>query len=314
MVDITNAILPSGEFMRKDSVFRNFITADGSSGFKAEANRYHLYVSLACPWAHRTLIVRSLKGLTDVIGVSVVDYLMVEGKGWVFNPQRPGATEDHLYHFQTLRQLYELAAPGYDGRVTVPVLWDKEKKTIVNNESAEIIRMLNSEFNAFCPTEDRARLDLYPQPLRAQIDELNAWIYKSVNSGVYRAGFARSQDAYVEGATDVFSGLDRLEALLADRRYLAGYALTEADVRLFTTLVRFDCVYVGHFKCNVRRIVDYPNLWAYTRDIYQTESVKKTVDFVHIKHHYYESHPHVNPSGVVPIGPNINWLEPVHRP
>jgi glutathionyl-hydroquinone reductase len=302
-----------GRFVRQDSAFRNWITPDGSPGptgegdFPAEAGRYHLYVSLACPWAHRTLIFRRLKGLVDAIGVSVVHWHMGE-RGWELR-EAPGATGDRLYGSRYLHEIYTRAKPDYTGRVTVPVLWDKERETIVNNESAEIIRMLNSAFDrvgAMGP-------DFYPAPLRAEIDRINAKVYDRVNNGVYRAGFATTQDAYEEAVSALFETLDELEGRLARQRYLAGDRITEADWRLFTTLARFDAVYVGHFKCNLKRLVDYPNLWAYARELYQVPGVAETVDFRHIKRHYYGSHKTVNPTGIVPLGPIVDWSEPHGR-
>ena len=299
-----------GQFKRSASQFRNWITADGTAGpsgkdgFVAEKDRYHLYVSYACPWAHRTLIFRKLKKLEDFISVSVVDALMLEN-GWEFKAEEqrtPGATEDHLFGSSALWQVYVKADPHYSGRVTVPVLWDKKLNTIVSNESAEIIRMLNTAFDALTGSTN----DFYPEALRAEIDELNDLIYDTVNNGVYKAGFATTQDAYQENALKVFETLDRLEKRLKDRRFLCGSTQTEADWRLFTTLVRFDPVYVGHFKCNIRRIHDYPNLTGYVRDLYQTPSVPETVDMRHIKDHYYRSHTMINPTGIVPIGPELD--------
>jgi putative glutathione S-transferase len=305
-----------GHFKRSASQFRNWITADGEpgpsgkGGFKAEKDRYHLYVSLACPWAHRTLIFRKLKKLEDLISVSVVDPLMLEN-GWEFKPEAdrtPGATQDHLFGSSTLWQVYVKADPNYSGRVTVPVLWDKKNNTIVSNESAEIIRMFNSAFNGLTGSKE----DFYPQALQQQIDELNTLIYDTVNNGVYKAGFATTQEAYQENAIKVFETLDILEARLKQQRFLFGANQTEADWRLFTTLVRFDAVYVGHFKCNIRRIADYPNVSGYLRDLYQTPGVAETVDMRHIKEHYYRSHTMINPTGIVPVGPAIN-LEMAHN-
>jgi putative glutathione S-transferase len=302
-----------GVFHRAETQFRNWITTDGSpgpngeGGFKAERGRYHLYVSLACPWAHRTLIMRRLKRLEDAIDVSVVHWHM-DREGWAFR-DGPGATGDRLYGLDSLHQIYTRAKSDYTGRASVPVLWDKERGTIVNNESAEIIRMLNAAF-------DRVGADgpdFYPEALRPAIDAINDRVYETVNNGVYKAGFARSQEAYEEAARALFATLDDLEALLASQRYLAGDRITEADWRLFTTLVRCDPVYAFHFKCNLRRLVDYPNLWAYTRELYQVPRVAETVDFHHIKHHYYGSHKSVNPTGIVPIGPVIDWNEPHGR-
>lgn len=297
-----------GRFERQASRFRNFVTADGTpgpsgeGGFAAEAGRYHLYVSLACPWAHRTLIVRKLKTLEEVISVSVVDPYM-GAEGWTFPEPDPILGKTRLY------EVYLAADPTYTGRVTVPVLWDKVRGTIVSNESAEIIRMLNSAFDAF--TE--VRTDLYPAALRAEIDALNAVIYDEVNNGVYKAGFATAQAAYEEAVTTLFRRLDALDERLSRQRWLAGDAFTEADVRLFTTLVRFDAVYVGHFKCNIRRIADYPSLSNYLRAIYQMPGVEETVNFTHIKRHYYESHRTINPTGIVPAGPLLDLGAPHDR-
>ena len=298
-----------GRFVRAETQFRNWITPDGSpgptgeGGFKAEPGRYHLYVSLACPWAHRALIMRSLKRLEDAIGVSVVHWHMAE-HGWEFQ-QGPGATGDRLFGLDYLHEVYTRAKPDYTGRVSVPVLWDKQRETIVNNESAEIIRMFNSAFNEVGATGP----DYYPKALRAEIDAVNDQVFEHVNNGVYKAGFARSQEAYDEAVTALFDTLDQLEERLSGQRYLAGDQITEADWRLFTTLARFDPVYVGHFKCNLRRLVDYPRLWPYARELYQHPGVAGTVDFHHIKHHYYGSHESVNPTGIVPKGPIIAWDE-----
>ncbi|WP_315729003.1 MULTISPECIES: glutathione S-transferase family protein [unclassified Bradyrhizobium] len=302
-----------GRFVRKDSIFRNFITADGSAGptgaggFKAEAGRYHLYVSLACPWAHRTLIMRALKGLNELISVSVVNWLMAE-QGWTF-ADGPGVVQDSINHAQFLHQVYTAADPHYSGRVTVPVLWDKQRRTIVNNESAEIIRMLNSAFDGLGATPG----DYYPQALRGEIDAINARIYDTLNNGVYKCGFATTQGAYDEAIAPLFATLDWLEDRLSTRRFLLGDRLTEADIRLFTTLIRFDAVYVGHFKCNLRRIADYPHLSAYTRDLYQWPGIADTVNFEHIKRHYYESHRSINPTGIVPAGPLQDFTLPHGR-
>jgi glutathionyl-hydroquinone reductase len=302
-----------GHFVRKDAAFRNWITADGNAGpngiggFKAEAGRYHLYVSLACPWAHRTLIMRSLKGLEDMISVSVVHWLMLEN-GWTF-ADGPGVVPDTVNHSHFMHQIYSAADPHYTGRVTVPVLWDKRMRTIVSNESSEIIRMLNSAFDA---TGAKAG-DYYPEALRGEIDAVNARIYDTLNNGVYKAGFATTQAAYEEAVIPLFDTLDWLENQLADRRFLFGDSLTEADIRLFTTLIRFDAVYVGHFKCNIRRIADYPNLSAYTRDIYQWFGIAPTVNFEHIRRHYYESHRSINPTGIVPVGPLLEFTAPQGR-
>jgi len=297
-----------GRFIRTDAQFRNWVTADGMAGptgkggFKAEAGRYHLYVSLACPWANRTLIFRLLKGLEDMISVSVVHWFMAEN-GWTFEPAE-GVVADPVNHAEFLHEVYTAADPAYSGRVTVPVLWDKQTGSIVSNESSEIIRMFNSAFDGIGAKPG----DYYPGELRDQIDEVNARVYSNVNNGVYKAGFATSQAAYEEAVVPLFETLDWLEDRLSRQRYLLGDRLTEADWRLFTTLVRFDPVYVGHFKCNIRRLVDYPNLWAYTRDLYQHGSVADTVDMGHIKRHYYVSHTSINPSSVVPVGPELNLL------
>jgi putative glutathione S-transferase len=302
-----------GRFVRKDSAFRNWITADGSpgptgeGGFKAEAGRYHLYVSLACPWAHRTLIFRTLKGLEEMIPVSVVHWIMRE-KGWTFE-DGPGVVRDPINGARLLHEVYTAAKPDYTGRVTVPVLWDRVRGTIVNNESAEIIRMLNSAFDAVGAKPG----DYYPEDLREEIDRLNARIYDTVNNGVYKAGFATTQEAYEEAVVQLFESLDWLDERLATRRFLLGSRQTEADWRLFTTLVRFDPVYVGHFKCNLRRIADYPNLSGYLRDLYQTPGVPETVNMRHIKGHYYESHATINPTGVVPLGPILDLDAPHGR-
>lgn len=296
-----------GAFQREQAKRRNWVTADGrpgpsgEGGFKAEAGRYHLYVSLACPWAHRTLIVRKLKGLESLIDVSVVSWLMREN-GWTFDKQT-GSSGDPLDGHTFMYQRYLADTPNYTGRVTVPVLWDKKLQRIVSNESSEIIRMFNSAFDQLTANH----LDLYPEPLRPAINELNDRIYPAVNNGVYRAGFATSQGAYEEAFDEVFAELEALEKLLDEKRYLAGEYLTEADVRLFTTLIRFDAVYHGHFKCNLRRIADYPNLSNWLREMYQLPGVADTVDFVHIKHHYYASHATINPTGVVPKGPEQDF-------
>lgn len=302
-----------GRFVRAQSGFRDWVTADGepatdkSRGFKAEPGRYHLYVSYACPWAHRALIVRSLKELEDTVSVDVVHHFL--GKdGWTFVAEGE-ATGDRVNGSRFLRDIYVRADPTYTGRVTVPVLWDKQEETIVSNESSEIIRMLNASFDAW----GNASLDLYPEPLRGEIDRVNAIVYPAINNGVYRAGFATTQAAYEEAFGELFAALDQMEELLAERRYLAGNQLTEADIRLFTTLIRFDPVYVGHFKCNLRRIADYPNLSNYLRDIYQTAGVAETVNMHHIKAHYYGSHRNINPTGIVPEGPAIDNAAPHDR-
>jgi len=298
----------NGCFIREDSQFRNWITVDGvagpsgEGGFPAVAGRYHLYVSLACPWAHRTLIFRTLKRLEDVISVSVVHPHMLE-HGWVYSGLGfEGVTADDVNGFDYHWQLYSKAQPGYTGRVTVPVLWDKQRQTIVNNESSEIIRMFNSAFAAF--TDDH--YDYYPPVLRASIDEINALVYEHINNGVYRCGFASRQQAYDEAFAELFVALDRIEDRLSRQRYLVGGMLTEADWRLFTTLLRFDAVYVGHFKCNLCRIADYPNLSHYLRELYQWPGIAETVNFEHIKQHYYYSHDSINPTRIVPQGPQLN--------
>ena len=302
-----------GRFVRRDSAFRNFVTADGApglggkGGFAAEPGRYHLYVSLACPWAHRTLIFRALKGLEAVINVSVVNWLMAEN-GWTFE-EGPGVVPDAVNGARYLYEVYRRADPSYTGRVTVPVLWDKKTGTIVNNESSEIIRMLNSAFDGVGAQPG----DYYPKELRPQIDAFNARIYDTLNNGVYKSGFASSQAAYEEAVSPLFETLDWLESHLSTNRYVCGDRVTEADWRLFTTLIRFDSVYHGHFKCNIRRIVDYPNLWGYTRELYQWPKVAATVDFRHIKSHYYQSHRNINPTGVVPVGPAIDFNLPHGR-
>jgi putative glutathione S-transferase len=302
-----------GRFLRKESQFRNWVTADGApgpsgtGGFKAEAGRYHLYVSLACPWAHRTLIMRALKGLEEMISVSVVNWLMLE-EGWTFN-EGPGVVADSVNHARVLHQVYTKADPRYSGRVTVPVLWDKKQGTIVNNESAEIIRMLSSAFDHLGAKAG----DYYPADLRGEIDTVNARVYDTLNNGVYKAGFASTQAAYEEAIAPLFATLDWLEGRLTHQRFLVGNRLTEADIRLFTTLVRFDAVYVGHFRCNLRRIEDYPNLSGYLRDLYQWPGVAATVNMQHIKNHYYQSHRTINPNGIVPLGPLLDFTRPHHR-
>ncbi|MQM39127.1 Glutathionyl-hydroquinone reductase YqjG [wastewater metagenome] len=296
-----------GRFERPETVFRDWVSPEPSARFAAEPGRYHLYVSLACPWAHRVLITRRLKGLEDVIGVSVVHPYMGD-QGWSFGDY-PGATGDRLHGLDHLYQLYTRARPDYTGRVTVPTLWDTREGTIVNNESADLVRMLNTAFDRW----GRDDVDLYPADHREAIDAINPFVYDRVNNGVYKAGFATAQAAYEEAVTALFEALDELEARLARQPYLAGDRLTEADVRLFTTLVRFDPVYVGHFKCNIRRLVDYPNLWAYTREIYQVPGVAPTVSLDHIKRHYYTSHPTINPTGVIPVGPEIDLEAPHGR-
>ncbi len=296
-----------GRFVRKDSQFRDWVTADGSSGFKAEPNRYHLYVSLACPWAHRTLILRKLKNLEGVISLSIVDPLMEEN-GWEFSDY-PGSISDSLNGSQYLHQIYTTAKPDYTGRVTVPVLWDKEKKIIVNNESSEIILMLNSEFDEF----GNSTQDFYPPELRDEIDEINAVVYGNINNGVYKCGFSTTQQAYEEAFNNLFSTLDQIENILSKKRYLVGDKLTLADWRLFTTLLRFDSVYYTHFKCNLRRIEEYPHISNYLRELYQYPGVQETVNFKHIKEHYFKSHKTINPTGIVPSGPELDLSTPHNR-
>jgi putative glutathione S-transferase len=296
-----------GTFQRESAQRRHWITADGrpgpsgEGGFKAQAGRYHLYVSLACPWAHRTLILRKLKGLESLIDVSVVSWLMLEN-GWTFD-RSTGSSGDALGALEFLHQRYTAETPDYTGRVTVPLLWDKLHNRIVSNESSEIIRMFNTAFDGLTGN----RLDFYPEPLRPLIDTLNEAIYPALNNGVYRAGFATTQSAYEQAFDEVFAELDRIERLLGEKRYLAGEYLTEADWRLFTTLIRFDAVYYGHFKCNLRRIADYPNLSNWLRELYQWPGVAETVSLEHIKHHYYASHATINPTGIVPKGPEQDF-------
>jgi putative glutathione S-transferase len=301
-----------GRFVRQATTFRNWITPDGrpgptgGGGFKAEPGRYHLYVSLACPWAHRTLIFRALKGLEATISLSVTHWLMGE-EGWTFE-DGPGVAADP-FGARRMYEVYLRSNPSYTGRASVPVLWDKAQNVIVSNESSEIIRMLNSAFDGV----GAAPGDYYPAELRGEIDGLNVRIYDTLNNGVYKSGFATTQAAYEEAVRPLFATLDMLEERLAARRYLCGERLTEADWRLFTTLARFDAVYVGHFKCNLRRLVDYPNLWAYARELYQHPGVAATTDFTHIKRHYYQSHRNINPSGTVPAGPQLDFLAPHGR-
>jgi putative glutathione S-transferase len=303
----------AGKFVRKESQFRNWITVDGSpgpsgsGGFTAQPDRYHLYVSLACPWAHRTLIFRKLKELEDLITVSVVHPHMGDA-GWQF-ADFSGSTPDMLFGFDYLHQVYTQAQADYTGIVTVPVLWDKQQQTIVNNESSEIIRMFNSAFDQITGND----ADYYPAPLRPEIDIINQMVYDSVNDGVYRCGFATTQVAYEESFDRLFAGLDELEQRLAAQRYLVGNRITEADWRLLTTLLRFDPVYYSHFKCNLRRIIDYPNLFGYLCDLYQRPAVIETFDINQVKHHYYTSHDFLNPSGIVPKGPALNYDLPHDR-
>ena len=290
-----------GEFIRQESIFRNWVTASGESGYLAEPDRYHLYVSLACPWAHRTVIFRKLKKLDDVISLSLVDPIR-DHRGWRFTGSE-GEFPDEINGFSFLSEAYLKSDPSFDGRVTVAALWDKKTQRIVNNESSEIIRMLNTEFNAF--TE--STMDYYPEELRVEIDEINAFVYDNINNGVYRTGFATTQTAYEKAFTTLFLALDNLEERLSGQSYLVGNQITEADWRLFTTLVRFDPVYYGHFKCNQKRLVDYPHLWRYTRNLYQVPGVADTVNMDHIKRHYYGTHASLNPTGIVPKGPEIDF-------
>lgn len=302
-----------GAFARPQSIFRHWITPDGApgptgeGGFAAQAGRYHLYVSLACPWAHRTLIYRALKGLEEMISVSVTHWLTADS-GWTFT-QAPGVVPDPVGSAAAMHDIYRRADPHYTGRVTVPVLWDKQTGRMVNNESADIIRMLNSAFDGI----GARAVDFYPPHLQAEIDGLNERIYATLNNGVYRSGFAATQSAYEAAVFPLFDTLDWLDQRLAERRFLCGATPTEADWRLFTTLVRFDAVYHGHFKCNLRRLVDYRHLWDYTRDLYQWPGVGRTVDMDHIKRHYYMSHPQLNPYRIVPAGPILDFTAPVRR-
>jgi len=303
-----------GAFKRTEAQFRNWVTADGSAGptgtggYKAESGRYHLYVSHACPWANRTLIFRALKGLEDHIDISVVHPDML-GEGWTFATDFDGATGDTQFGLPFMRDIYTRAVPDVTTRVTVPVLWDKQTGTIVSNESSEIIRMFNTAFNGLTGNT----LDFYPEDLRPQIDAVNARIYSEINNGVYKSGFATSQTAYESAVTALFEALDWVENILGQNRYLTGDRITEADWRLFTTLVRFDLVYHLHFKCNRKRLIDYPNLWAYTRELYQWPGVADTVHFDHIVRHYHYSHDTINPHRIIPVNPVIDWMAPHGR-
>ena len=296
-----------GRFVRTQTQFRNWITADGSAGptgqagYKAEANRYHLYVSLACPWASRTLMIRTLKGLEDMISISVVHPLMLE-HGWTFE-EGEGVIGDPIFQARYLHEVYTAVKPDYTGRVTVPVLFDKKTKTIVNNESSEIIRMLNTAFDDLGAKPG----NYVPDQWLEEIDTVNDFVYHRINNGVYKAGFATKQEVYEEEVTSLFAALDQMEERLAGQDYLVGNRLTEADIRLFTTLVRFDSVYFGHFKCNLKPLTAYPKLWAYTKRIYQLPGIAQTVNFDHIKRHYYGSHKTINPTGVIPMGPTLDW-------
>ena len=296
-----------GRFQRNPTTFRNWVKADGSSDFKPEAGRYHLYVSYACPWAQRTLIMRQLKGLEEAISISIVDPLM-QDEGWEFSDY-PGSIPDSVNHAEYLREIYAKADSHYTGRVTVPILWDKQKQTIVSNESREIIRMFDWEFENIAQKQD----NFCPEELQKEVDRVIEAIYEPINNGVYKSGFATSQEAYEEAVTTLFDDLDQWEEVLTKQRYLCGNCLTEADICMFTTLLRFDAVYYVHFKCNIRHIWDYPNLWNYLKDIYQHPGVKETCNLEHIKRHYYMSHPHVNPSGIVPKGPYFDLESPHNR-
>lgn len=308
-----------GAFKRTASTFRNFISRDGSTGFPAAAGRYHLYISYACPWASRCYAFIKLKGLDDAIGVTVTKPKWErtrEGEdhfGWVFpssEDEEPGAQPDKLNGAKSIRELYEIADPGYSGKCTVPVLWDKEKKTILNNESADIVQMFNSEFAEFAK---HPNCELIPVHLKSKIDEANVLIYDSINNGVYRCGFAKQQKPYDEAAAELFNALDKCEEILSNQRYLCGHVLTESDIRLFVTLIRFDEVYTVHFKCNKKLLREYPNLFNYTKDIYQTAGIADTVNMYHIKKHYYGSHPSINPFGIIPVGSSINYSTPHDR-
>jgi putative glutathione S-transferase len=297
----------AGEFRRQADAFRHWVTADGSSGYPAAEGRYHLYVSWACPWAHRTIIVRKLKKLEHAIGMTVVDPIRDE-RGWAFR-EGPGHALDPVNGFRFLSEAYAATDPHYRGRVTVPVLWDRETGRIVTNSDDDLMRMFNSAFNRFTDSA----IDLYPNTLSADIDELNTFIYENVNDGVYRAGFATSQEIYDKAVRRLFGALDQLERRLAGNRYLFGSRFVETDWRLFVTLIRFDSVYHGHFKCNVRRIIDYPNLFGYLKDLYQTDGIAETVNFDHIKRHYYVTHDDINPTRIVPLGPAQDLTTPHGR-
>ncbi len=296
-----------GAFKRQADAFHEWVTDDGRSGYPAAKGRYHLYVSWACPWAHRTIIVRKLKRLEDAIGMTVVDPIR-DDRGWAFR-EGPGHSLDPINGFQFLSDAYRATDPNYRGRVTVPVLWDTQSKRIVSNSDDDLMRMFNSAFNRFTDS----KLDLYPEALRKDIDELNTFIYENVNDGVYRAGFATSQRVYEKSVRRLFDALDQLDARLKTQRYLFGAQFVETDWRLFVTLVRFDAVYHGHFKCNIRRIADYPNLFGYLKDLYQTDGIADTVNFDHIKRHYYITHDDINPTRIVPLGPDQDLTAPHNR-
>lgn len=304
---VRSEVSTTGQFTRQPNAFRDRITADGSSGFKAEPGRYHLYMCLACPWAHRAVIVRALKGLEDVISMSAVDPIRDE-KGWAFR-EGPGHGPDPVNGFKFLSEAYLATDPTFEGRYTVPAVWDRKTNRIVTNDYPEITIQFSTEFEDYAKND----IDLYPVHLRAEIDEMNEILFQNVNNGVYRAGFATTQDAYEEAFDALFTTLDDLEERLSRQRYLVGGQLTESDIRFFTTLVRFDAVYSLHFKCNLRRLVDYPSLWAYARDLYQRPGFGDTVNFDHIKRHYYGTHPQINPNGIVPKGPATDWLAPHGR-
>ena len=315
--DWFDKVSDDGEYVRKDSQFRNWITPNGQAGisgeggFTAEKDRYHLYVSYACPWAHRTLIFRKLKKLEDIISVSVVHPFM-DNQGWDFKDDYPSATGDTLYNFMRMHEIYTKAQPDYSGIVTVPVLWDKKLETIVNNESSEIIRILNSSFNHLIDEDARA-LDFYPEDKRADIDSINEKVYGNINNGVYRTGFASTQASYEKAYNRLFNALDEMEEILSQQRYLTGSEITEADWRLFVTLIRFDAVYVGHFKCNKKRIADYPNLYNFMLELYQWPGVADTTYLDHIKYHYYYSHEMINPNQIVPLGPEQDLFQKHNR-
>jgi len=305
--DWFDKVSEDGEYVRKDSQFRNVIKP-----VDAEKGRYHLYVSYACPWAHRTLIFRKLKKLEDIISVSVVHPFM-DNQGWDFKDDYPSATGDTLYNFMRMHEIYTKAQPDYSGIVTVPVLWDKKEETIVNNESSEIIRILNSAFNHLIDDEEARALDFYPEEKRSDIDVINSKVYESINNGVYQTGFATTQKSYEKAYNRLFNTLDEMENVLSKQRYLTGDLITEADWRLFVTLIRFDAVYVGHFKCNKKRIYDYPNLYNFMLELYQWQGVADTTNFDHIKYHYYYSHDMINPTQIVPLGPEQDLNQPHNR-
>ncbi len=301
MIDFEDEVNTSGEFERQEDQFRHWVTPDPDSDFPAEAGRYHLYVSLACPWAHRTIIFRKLKKLESLIGMTVVDPIR-DDEGWAFR-EGAGHSPDPINGFQFLSEAYLASDSGFTDRVTVPVLWDKKRKCIVNNSEDDIMRMFNSAFVDYTDSE----LDFYPQALRSEIDAMNDFVYPNINNGVYRAGFATKQAAYESAVQELFAALDHLDKHLASQAYLVGDQMTEADWKLFPTLIRFDAVYHGHFKCNIRRIIDYPNLDAYLRKLYQYDGIAETVNFDHIKRHYYITHTDINPTQIVPVGPEIDF-------